>query len=164
MSYQPTKIELKPEQKTVLESWVRSSTTEQRLVFRAKIILAAHENMGTNAIARELEVRPATVTKWRVRFARLGLDGLKDAPRPGQRRRYQPEDERRVLRMLDEPSPAGYARWNGRLLAQALSLSADFVWKVLRGHGIQLQRRRSLVYKYRSAVCRQGSRRSRSVS
>ena len=143
MSYQPTKIELKPEQKTVLESWVRSSTTEQRLVFRAKIILAAHENMGTNAIARELEVRPATVTKWRVRFARLGLDGLKDAPRPGQRRRYQPEDERRVLRMLDEPSPAGYARWNGRLLAQALSLSADFVWKVLRGHGIQLQRRRS---------------------
>jgi transposase len=143
MSYQPTPIELKAEQKEVLESWIRSSTTEQRLVFRARIIIMASEDMGTNTIARELETRPATVTKWRMRFARLGLEGLKDAPRPGQRRRYLPDDERRVLRMLDQPPPSGYAQWNGRLLAQALSLRAGFVWRVLRGHGIQLQRRRS---------------------
>jgi transposase len=99
--------------------------------------------MGTNVIARRLETRPATVTKWRIRFAQLGLDGLKDAPRPGPKRRYLPEDERRVLRMLDQPPPSGYAQWNGRLLAEALSLPADFVWKILRCHGIQLQRRRS---------------------
>lgn len=143
MSYQPTKIDLKPEQKAVLESWIRSSTTEQRLVFRARIILLADEAMGTNVIARKLETRPATVTKWRIRFAQLGLDGLKDAPRPGQRRRYLPDDERRVLCTLDQPPPSGYAQWNGRLLAEALSLPADFVWKILRCHGIQLQRRRS---------------------
>ncbi len=143
MSYQATPIELKPEQKTVLESWIRSSTTEQRLVFRARIIILAHEGMGTNVIARRLETRPATVTKWRIRFAKLGLDGLKDAPRTGQRRRYLPEDERRVLRMLDQSPPSGYAQWNGRLLSQALSLPANFIWKVLRCHGIQLQRRRS---------------------
>jgi transposase len=143
MSYQPTKIDLKPEQKAALESWIRSSTTEQRLVFRARIILLANESMGTNVIARRFETRPATVTKWRIRFAQLGLDGLKDAPRPGQRRRYLPDDERRVLLMLDQPPPSGYAQWNGRLLAEALSLPADFVWKILRCHGIQLQRRRS---------------------
>lgn len=143
MSYQPTKIDLKPEEKTVLETWIRSSTTEQRLVFRANIILAAGKGVGTNDIARELETRPATVTKWRTRFARLRLDGLKDAPRPGKRRRYLAEDDRRVLRMLDEPPPSGYAQWNGSLLAQVLSLPADYVWKVLRSHGIQLQRRRS---------------------
>lgn len=143
MSYKPTAIELKPEQKAVLESWVRSATTEQRLVFRARIITMANDGMGTNAIARDLETRPATVTKWRVRFAQLGMDGLKDAPRPGQRKRYLPDDEKRVLQMLDQPRPSGYAQWHGRLLAQALSLPADFVWKVLRNHGIQLQRRRS---------------------
>lgn len=116
---------------------------EHRLVFRSQIILLADEGVGTNAIARQLEVRPATVTKWRLRFARLGLEGLEDIPRPGPRRRYLAEDERRVLRMLDQPPPSGYAQWNGRLLAQALSLPTDFVWKVLRNHGIQLQRRRS---------------------
>lgn len=96
-----------------------------------------------NDIARRLETRAATVTKWRTRFARSGMDGLKDAPRSGQKRRYLLDDERRVLRMLDQPPPSGFAQWNGTLLAQALSLPANFVWKVLRCHGIQLQRRRS---------------------
>ena len=113
------------------------------MVFHAGIILLANKGMGTNAIARRLHTRPATVTKWRIRFARLGLDGLKDAPRPGQKRRYLPDDEQRVLGMLDQPPPSGFARWNGRLLAQALSLPADSVWMVLRRHGIQLQRRQS---------------------
>ena len=122
---------------------IRSATTEQRLVLRSKIVMMANEGMGTNAIARKLETRPATVTKWRTRFARLGVDGLRDSPRPGKRRRYLPDDERRVLHMLDQSPPSGYAQWNGRLLANALSLPADFVWKVLRNYGIQLQRRRS---------------------
>lgn len=143
MSYQATPIRLSAEEKTTLESWIRSSTTEQRLVFRAKIIMMAGNGMGTSAIARELDTRPATVTKWRIRFARSGLEGLKDAARPGKHRQYLPNDERRVLQMLDEPPPTGYAQWNGPLLAQATNLPADFVWKVLRSHGVQLQRRRS---------------------
>jgi transposase len=143
MSYQPTPIRLSAEQKGTLESWIRSSTAEQRLVFRARIIMMAGKQMGTSAIAREMKTRSATVTKWRVRFARLGLDGLKDAPRPGKRRQYLPDDEKRVLQMLDESPPSGYAQWNGPLLARATKLHSNFVWKVLRSHGVQLQRRRS---------------------
>ena len=143
MSYKPTPLTLKPEEEATLESWARSATTEQRSATRARIVLRAAEDIGTNAIAKELHIRPATVTKWRVRFARQGMDGLKDAPRPGQPRRYGPADEKRVLQMLDQPAPSGYAQWNGTLLAQATKLSAGFVWKVLRSHGIQLQRRRS---------------------
>lgn len=143
MSYQPTPIKLESEQKMLLESWTRSTTAENRRVFRSRVILMADEGLGTNAIARKLEVRPATVTKWRTRFAQLGLDGLEDAPRSGKKRRYLAEDEKRILQMLDEPPPSGYAQWNGRLLSKSLSLPADFVWKVMRNHGIQLQRRRS---------------------
>ncbi len=44
--------------------------------FRARIILMASEGMGTNDIAKNLETRPATVTKWRVRFANGGSRGL----------------------------------------------------------------------------------------
>jgi transposase len=52
--------------------------------------------------------------------------------------------EKRILAMLDQPSPMGYAGWNGRLLAQALGdVSKHQVWRVLRSHRIQLQRRRS---------------------
>jgi transposase len=143
MSYKPTTIVLKPEDKNVLESWVRSSTTEQRNAMRARIVLLADKKMGTNAIAKELDIRPATVTKWRMRFARLGMDGLKDAHRPGQPCRYTVNDEKRVLKTLDEPVPSGYAQWNGALLAQATKLPPHYVWEVLRNRGIQLQRRRS---------------------
>lgn len=103
----------------------------------------AGEGMGTNEIARRLSTRPATVTKWRTRFAQKRMEGLEDAPRPGKQRLYGPNDERRVLTRLDEEPPSGYARWNGRLLGEALGLPAEHVWAVLRKHGIQLERRRS---------------------
>src|SRR3954468_5432039 len=55
-----------------------------------------------------------------------------------------PRRQRQVLALLDAPPPEGYAQWNGSLLAAALGdVSADHVWRVLRQHGIQLQRRRS---------------------
>ena len=117
MSYQPTPIRLNAEQKTVLPSLIHSSTTEHCPAFQAKIVMMASEGMGTSTIARDLETRPATVTKWRVRFARLGLDGLRDAPRPGKCRRYLPDDEKRLLQMLDQLPPSGYAQWNRTLLA-----------------------------------------------
>jgi transposase len=143
MSYTSTLIALRPEEKADLESWVRSSKTEQRMVLRARIILLASAGLGTNKIAARLSRRPATVSKWRTRFAALGIAGLRDAPRPGKRRKYGSQDERRILAKLDEPRPEGYAQWNGRLLAEALKLSVDYVWAVLRTHGIQLARRRS---------------------
>ncbi len=84
------------------------------------------------------------MSKWRVRFARNGLAGLSDAPRPGPPVRYGEEARRRILAKLDEPPPKGYASWNGRLLAEAWGdISVHQVWRVMRSQGIQLQRRRS---------------------
>jgi transposase len=45
---------------------------------------------------------------------------------------------------LDTPAPAGYASWSGKLVAQALGdVSQHQVWRVLRKHGLHLQRRHS---------------------
>lgn len=49
-----------------------------------------------------------------------------------------------MLAVLDEPAPEGYVLWNGPLPAKALGdVDAQFVWKVMRRHGIALERRRS---------------------
>ena len=59
-------------------------------------------------------------------------------------RRYDATTERRVLRQLDERPPAGYAMWNGALVAKAMGdVSPDAVWRILRRHQIHLQRRHS---------------------
>jgi transposase len=48
------------------------------------------------------------------------------------------------LATLDEAPLEGYTTWTGGLIAKALgNVSEDQVWRVLRKHGIQLQRRRS---------------------
>jgi len=113
------------------------------MVFRARIVILADQGIGTNAIAERLDTRPATITKWRTRFASKRLAGLDDNPRSGKPPKYSQEDEQRILGKLGEPPPEGYAQWNGRLVAEALGLPADYVWSTLREHGIQLQRRRS---------------------
>ncbi len=139
-----TEIVLTVQQRQTLEAWSRSKVMEFRYVERARIILNAARGDSTSAIARRHQVRPATVSKWRLRFAAQGVKGLDDAARTGAPAAYDEDTERRILAQLDEPAPRGFAQWNGRLVAETLgNVSQAHVWRVLRKHQIQLQRRRS---------------------
>src|SRR6516164_6008893 len=137
-------IVLTDQERDVLSQWARSGAGEHRLVERARVILLANEGVSTREIARRLHTRPARVSKWRQRFARQRLEGLSDTPRPGKPRSYDQATEKRILSLLDTDPPSGFSQWNGRLLARVLKdVSDDQVWRVLRRHKIQLQRRRS---------------------
>lgn len=143
MSRRATQITVSDDERQTLQSWARAPSTQQRFVLRANVVLAAAQGESTKAIAHDMGVRATTVSKWRTRFAKHGLGGLQDAARPGAPRRYTAADERRVLDKLDEPPPQGYTTWSGSLLAEAVGLPDHYVWRVLREHGISLQRRRS---------------------
>lgn len=67
-----------------------------------------------------------------------------DIPRAGRPAKYDEQTEERILDALDRPPPQGFAQWNGRLLAEELGdVSDDHIWRVLRQHGISLERRQS---------------------
>ena len=137
-------VRLTPEERVVLEARLRAPTTEQRQVFRARIVLLAAEGRSTRSIARELDTMPRTVSGWRGRFAREGLAGLEDRPHPGPTRKYGSEAGRRILALLDQPPPKGYARWTGPLLAEALGdIHEQQVWRFLRAQKIDLAGRKS---------------------
>ena len=139
-----TEIILTEEEEKKLRGWLRSGTTEQRLVHRARIILEAAAGKTTQEVAQQLKLWPSQVSKWRKRFAAQRTQGLQDAPRSGKPRHYDETTEERILAALDEKPPRGYATWNGRLLAEHLGdVSRDQVWRVLQRHRISLQRRRS---------------------
>lgn len=138
------KIILSTEEKDTLLSWLRAGKTEKRLLDRVQIILAASEDKTNIEIAKALNTRPARISKWRTRFVKDRLAGLADAPRSGKPATYGHDTEKRVLSKLDESPPKGYAKWNGRLLAEALEdVSEDQIWRILRKHDISLQRKRS---------------------
>ena len=139
-----TIIELSQAERTELEATVRTRTAPQREVQRARLVLLASEGMSNTTIALEVGLSRSRVVEWRRRFARDRLSGLRDAPRPGKPKRYDESVDRRILSELGKPPPEGFSSWNGPLLAEALGdVSVDQVWRVLRKHGIQLQRRRS---------------------
>lgn len=139
-----TAIVLTDEEQSELELWVRSPTTEQRMVFRARVVLAAASGEGSASIARREGVRLNTVSTWRIRFAQKGIAALGDEQRSGRPQEYGTETEQRILALLDSEPPLGRSVWNGRLLADTLGdVPADQVWRILRRNGIQLERRRS---------------------
>jgi len=144
MSRPATPIELLDEERMSLKKWVRSHKTEQRIVLRSNIILMSADGLTTKEISKRLEVRPSTVSLWRTRFARNRLEGLQDTSRSGKPKKYNEETELRILEKLDEKPPPGYATWSGKLVSNALGDVSDHqVWRVLRKHGIHLQRRHS---------------------
>ena len=127
-----------------LERLSTSRTEEIRLVERARIVLACLAGGRNDQIAEKLSVQAATVALWRDRFYASGLAGLADLPRPGKPPIYDKIDLRtRLLKQLEQAPPHGLSSWDGGTLANALGVSDDMVWRILRKEGIQLQRMRS---------------------
>lgn len=127
-----------------LKSWAGSKVIEARLKERARIILLAHEGKTNKEIADYMHTREATIGKWRSRFVSSGLAGLEDMERTGKPKEYKADIEKIILRLLDEKPPEGFSTWNGSLIAEHLgTVSADFVWRVLKKYDIHLQRKHS---------------------
>jgi transposase len=139
-----TPIVLTADERSTLEGWIRSGTTEQRLVERARMVLLAAAGMASRRVARELGCARAVVSKWRVRFAKDRLAGLADAPRSGKPKTYDETAGQRILAALDRSPPAGCGRWTAPLLAKALGdISEHHVWRFLRAQRIDLAGRKS---------------------
>ena len=128
--------------RTELERISRSRTEARQLVERARIILGCYEGVAQNVLAKRLGTRPNTISKWRGRFSRLGMKGLKDAPRPGKPKLYVGLREK-VLKTLEMPPPKGQAAWDGLRLAETVGAKKSSVYALLQKDGVQLQRKRS---------------------
>ncbi len=144
MAKSPAMIRLTEEEKNILSEWSRQGAEDSQSVERARIILLSNEDFTVEEIARHLQTRPARVSKWRRRFAKHRLFGLSDFQRSGTPGRYDERTEKRVLELVEQRPPEGNAQWNGRLLAEALGdVSPAQVWRILRRHEVQLERRHS---------------------
>ena len=137
-------VRLKPKERAVLEVRCRRPTTPQRDVTRARIVLLAALGRSTRSIAQEVGVQPRIVSNWRRRSAEEGLEGLEEKHRPGRTPIYGKATDKRIPSLLDRPSPKGYARWTGPLLAESLGdVDVQYVWRFLRAQKIDLAGRKS---------------------
>jgi len=139
-----TPIILTAEERGELESLARSTKTEHRTRFKARIVLLAAEGAATRAIARAVGCTIGTASKWRVRYAKDRLAGFSETGNRGPAPKYGPETGRRILALLDEKPPQGFANWTAPLLAKALcDVHEQYIWRFLRAQKIDLSGRKS---------------------
>ncbi|MBE7526798.1 MAG: IS630 family transposase [Burkholderiales bacterium] len=136
-------ITLTEEQRNHLEKIVRSHSAERRMVERAGIILACAAGKQNQTVAAECETTEFRVSKWRKRYAKHGIAGLKDERRPGKPEAYGKAFRDKLLSRLDSEPPQGLARWDCPTLAKQLGSSTHAVWRALKKEGIYLHRARS---------------------
>src|SRR3989442_13259733 len=134
---QRAEVVLGGEERVVLERWARRPKSSQALAFRCRVVLAAAEGRSSKEIAAELGCNANTVGKWRSRFARRGIDGLHDEPRPGKPRTIGDDDvERGIVKTLEE-QPANATHWSTRSMAAATGMSKSAVIPFWREFGLK---------------------------
>jgi transposase len=131
-------ISIRSEDRKTLERWVRSGRTEQRVAFRAKIILKAADGLSNYAIARELSTSRPTVIDWRTRYREEGVKGLtSDRPRGKAFAALPKEREAAVIEKTLKEKPEAATHWSCRSMAEASGVSSASVTRIWNAHGLK---------------------------
>ena len=119
-----------------LERRVRSHTTAQRDVTRARIVLLAADGHTNRTIAGLVGLHHNQVGSWRQRYAAGGLAGLAEPKRPGRPVVYDHDARLRILTTITQTPPASASRWTmaavARRLEAEVGISASQVWRICR--------------------------------
>jgi transposase len=134
-------VVLTDEERETLERWARRPKSSQALALRCRIVLAAADGLSSLEIAGRLDCHPATVGRWRGRFARRGFDGLHDEPRPGKPRSITDADVERVIVKTLEEQPKDATHWSTRSMAAATGMSQSAVSRIWRAFGLKPHQR-----------------------
>jgi transposase len=135
------RISLRRGDRETLERWIRSRTTPQRLVERARIVLASADGVPAHVISGEVATTRPTVQRWLDRYEAEGLAGIEeDRPRPGRPRRITAAIEAEVVRRTLHERPPEGTHWSQRLMAGVTGMHHSQIGRIWRAHGIRPHR------------------------
>jgi transposase len=132
-------ITLKRGDRATLEAWVRARTTPQRVVERARIVLASADGVAGDAICTTVGVSRPTVSLWLNRYEAEGRDALAaDRPRSGRPRDLDAAEEARIVaKTLNEAPPDGGTHWSTRGMAAATGWDQATISRLWRANGLK---------------------------
>lgn len=137
----PAALNVTPEQRATLETWIRAKNMARRVAFRARLVLMASQGLANRHIARSLKTSRPTVLLWRKRFAQAGPQGLlEDAPGRGRKVRIGPEKVQAIIDATLHSKPAAATHWTVRTMAHAQGISPATVQRIWDAHGLQPHR------------------------
>src|SRR5215207_2860106 len=137
-------VEVSAADRARLEAVAADRGSPQKHVWRARIVLAAAEGLGTNAIVRRAGVSKPCVRRWRERFAAEGVAGLlRDKTRPPGTPPLSSATIERVVELTRRDPPGEVTHWTGRAMAEAVGISLSAVQGIWKAHGLAARRVRT---------------------
>lgn len=140
---------LSEEEQASLNKMIADSESES-LSTRAHIVLLSSQGYTSTEISSRVSRHPASVRKWIQRFNARGVSSLLEAPSPGRKRSYTPEQANKMLEIaLTDPRSLGlkFSRWSLHRLTHYFietgvvdTISHDTVWRILRSKGVRFQK------------------------
>ncbi len=124
-----------------LEHLVRSRTTPQRVVERARIVLASAAGTAGRAIGTQVQVSRPTVSRWLDRYAADGWAGLQaDRPRAGRPKQITLAAEAAIIARTLQTAPPRGTHWSTRLMAGVTGHHHATIARMWRAHGLKPHR------------------------
>jgi transposase len=112
------RVELSEMERGQLRSLISGGKHAARKVKRAQILLAAHDGISDDDIARTVSVGGSTVSRTKRHFVEGNLErALSEATRPGAARKLSGKETALLVATACSNPPAGRKRWTLKLLA-----------------------------------------------
>jgi len=137
-------VHLNPTDRKRLQVIVDDRNSPQKHVWRARIVLAMADALGTAAIMRTAGVSKAAVWRWQARFMEEGVPGLlHDKTRPARVPKLADEVAERIVALTLCDPPGETTHWTGRVMAKVAGVSLTSVQRIWRAHGLAPRRIRT---------------------
>lgn len=115
-----------------LEMIVRSTKVESRIKQRALIILDWRDGKTYDQTEASVKVSRMVVAKWRKRYQKERIEGLRDAYRSGKPVVVTEVQKNKVVHLACQKPGEGYSNWSQRRIGQAVGISQNKVHQILR--------------------------------
>jgi transposase len=117
---------------------VADRNSPQKHVWRAEIILATADGLGTSEIMRRAGVSKPCVWRWQERFMREGVAGLlRDKTRPSRIPPLPQAVIDRVVGLTTTDPPHEATHWTAAAMAEAVGVSLSSVQRIWRAHRLR---------------------------
>lgn len=137
-------FELSDADRARLVSIIRSPSSAQKHVWRARIIVLSGDGVGTVAIMKATGKSKTCIWRWQERFMSSGVDGLlSDKTRPPGIAPLEKDLVNKVVALTQEPPRDEATHWTVRAMAKAAGIAASSVVKIWHEHGLAPHRWRS---------------------
>src|ERR1700704_6162941 len=138
MSVAASPLPMTDGQREVLESLVRSRTSEFRVVQRAQVLLLAADGVSNVEVAERCEVSRPTVLAWRAQFEAEGLVKFGQVAKGRGRKATIPAEKiAEIVDLTLHHKPDGETHWSCRMMAKRAGVSSATVQRIWSARGLK---------------------------